>query len=129
MDVAGGFGPVQPIFRHFGFIHGPFWASVALKPQQARGAKDLRLTFPRPVTGGGDNTWCAWLISGGEEYADNAPSTVLDGWLKAMAERGAKHELKPANLDKCAHSSILCGRIRRITACSPARVVDRSTAR
>lgn len=35
---------------------------------------------------------------GGEEYADNAPTTVLDAWLKAMAEKRGKNELKPANL-------------------------------
>lgn len=35
----------------------------------------------------------------GEEFAENARSTVLDAWLKAMVEkRGAKNELKPANL-------------------------------
>jgi hypothetical protein len=41
----------------------------------------------------------AEVARGGEEYAENAPSTILDAWLKAMAEkRGAKTELKPANL-------------------------------
>jgi len=41
----------------------------------------------------------AEVARGGEEYADNAPSTILDAWLKAMAEkRGAKTEVKPANL-------------------------------
>jgi hypothetical protein len=39
------------------------------------------------------------VARGGEEFAENAPSTVLDVWLKAMVEkRGAKNELKPANL-------------------------------
>jgi hypothetical protein len=39
------------------------------------------------------------VARGGEEFAENAPSTVLDAWLKAMVEkRGAKNELKPANL-------------------------------
>ena len=41
----------------------------------------------------------AEVARGGEEYAENAPSTILDAWLKAMAEkRGAKTEVKPANL-------------------------------
>ena len=41
----------------------------------------------------------AEVARGGEEFAENAPSTVLDVWLKAMVEkRGAKNELKPANL-------------------------------
>jgi hypothetical protein len=41
----------------------------------------------------------AEVARGGEEYSENAPSTILDAWLKAMAEkRGAKTELKPANL-------------------------------
>jgi hypothetical protein len=39
------------------------------------------------------------VARGGEEFAENAPSTVLDAWLKAMVEkRGSKNELKPANL-------------------------------
>lgn len=39
------------------------------------------------------------VARGGEEFAENAPSTVLDVWLKAMVEkRGAKNELKPGNL-------------------------------
>jgi hypothetical protein len=39
------------------------------------------------------------VARGGQEYAENAPSTILDAWLKAMAEkRGAKTEVKPANL-------------------------------
>ena len=41
----------------------------------------------------------AEVARGGEEYTENAPSTILDAWLKAMAEkRGAKTEVKPANL-------------------------------
>ena len=40
----------------------------------------------------------AEVARGGEEYTENA-STILDAWLKAMAEkRGAKTEVKPANL-------------------------------
>ena len=45
--------------------------------------------------------WCRFseVARGGEEFVENAPSTVLDVWLKAMVEkRGAKNELKPANL-------------------------------
>ena len=38
------------------------------------------------------------VARGGEEYADNAPTTVLDSWLKGMAEKRGKAELKPANL-------------------------------
>jgi hypothetical protein len=39
------------------------------------------------------------VARGGEEFAENSPTTVLDAWLKAMVEkRGAKNELKPANL-------------------------------
>jgi hypothetical protein len=39
------------------------------------------------------------VARGGEEFAENAPSTVLDVWLKAMVEkRVARNELKPANL-------------------------------
>ena len=38
------------------------------------------------------------VARGGEEFAENAPSTTLDAWLKAMVEkRGAKDELRPAN--------------------------------
>jgi hypothetical protein len=41
----------------------------------------------------------AEVARGGEEFAEAAPSTVLDAWLKAMVEkRGAKNELKPASL-------------------------------
>jgi hypothetical protein len=41
----------------------------------------------------------AEVARGGEEFAENAPTTVLDGWLKGMVEkRGAKNELNPANL-------------------------------
>jgi hypothetical protein len=38
------------------------------------------------------------VARGGQEYADNASSTVLDAWLKAMAEKRGEAELKPANL-------------------------------
>jgi hypothetical protein len=48
----------------------------------------------------------AEVARGGEEFAENAPSTVLDAWLKAMVEkRGGKNELKPANLYQgCVHA-------------------------
>ena len=39
------------------------------------------------------------VARGGEEYAENAPSTILDAWLKTMAEkRDSNVEVKPANL-------------------------------
>jgi hypothetical protein len=38
------------------------------------------------------------VARGGEEYTDTAPTTVLDAWLKAMAEKRGRAELKPANL-------------------------------
>jgi hypothetical protein len=31
-------------------------------------------------------------------WSENAPTTVLDAWLKAMAEKRGRNELKPANL-------------------------------
>jgi hypothetical protein len=48
----------------------------------------------------------AEVARGGEEFAENAPSTILDAWLKAMVEkRGGKTELKPANLYQgCVHA-------------------------
>jgi hypothetical protein len=36
------------------------------------------------------------VARGGIEYEDNAPATVLDGWLKAIKEGEIKTELKPA---------------------------------
>lgn len=36
------------------------------------------------------------VARGGREYEDNAPSTVLDNWLKAAKEGDLKEDLKPA---------------------------------
>src|SRR5262249_25945259 len=48
----------------------------------------------------------AEVARGGEEYAENAPSTILDAWLKAMAEkRGAKTEVKPARLSRASKTT------------------------
>jgi hypothetical protein len=37
------------------------------------------------------------VARGGVEYEDNAPATVLDGWLKRVAENGKDADLKPAH--------------------------------
>lgn len=59
------------------------------------------------------------VARGGEEFTENAPSTVLDGWLKAMVEkRGGKNELKPA---------IVRGRRSRPSNLTPGRVSTTST--
>lgn len=46
------------------------------------------------------------VARGGEEYAENAPSTILDAWLKTMAEkRDSNVEVKPARISIKAASS------------------------
>lgn len=40
------------------------------------------------------NFW-AQVAAGGKEYDDNAPSTILDGWLKSAKEEKLKEPLKP----------------------------------
>ena len=37
------------------------------------------------------------VARGGVEYEDNSPQTVLDGWLKALAERKGPDDISPAN--------------------------------
>src|SRR5262249_2669574 len=47
----------------------------------------------------------AEVARGGGEYTENAPSTILDAWLKAMAEkRGAKTQAKPPICSRAASS-------------------------
>lgn len=55
-------------------------------------------TFTANETGA--RTFWEQVARGGVEYEDNAPSTILDGWLKSIADkenRDAALKLKPAN--------------------------------
>jgi len=49
------------------------------------------------ITGNNEDVRRFWdqVARGGLEYEDNAPSTVLDNWLKEAKERGTKRNLKP----------------------------------